>query len=287
MSELGSVIPRRRLGIQLKELREAHGRTLDEVATELLISTSKLSRLENAQGLPQKRDIRDLARYYRVGTADAEQMMRWADESRRRQWWQKFDVGRDTDGDYMDYEAAASEIHGYAARLVPSMLQTAEYARALIVATDPEAVEGHVIEERVTIRMNRQEIWKRAKDAAMIDLVVDESAFYRKVGDAAVMRTQLQHVADVATKEPQINVRLLEFAAGPHWAAQVGTFTVFKFPDGLPRDVAKADAADKYSDDPKTTGQFLDRFDALSHIALSPEESIERILKIAERQFPR
>jgi len=286
MPEAGSVIPRRRLAAHLRGLRERSGSTLDEVARELLISTSKLSRLENAQGLPQKRDVRDLGRHYRASSAELEQMMRWADDSRRRQWWQAFNVPADTDGDYMDYEAAAAEIHGFSGRLVPTMLQTPDYVREQIIATTPEPLDEGALAERVTIRINRQEIWKRAQDAALLDIVLDESALFRQVGGPALMRTQLEYMADVAVKEQRVNLRVLEFSSGPHWASQAGSFTVFKFPGGVPDDVANSDASDKYFDDRRTTGRFLDWFDVLCDRALSPEESVDHILRIADQQFP-
>jgi transcriptional regulator with XRE-family HTH domain len=285
MPEAGSVIPRRRLAAQLRRLREESGSTLEEVARELLISTSKLSRLENAQGLPQVRDVRDLARHYGVAQADLDLMMRWAEESRRRQWWQVFNVPADTDGDYLDYEGAASEIHGYSERLVPSMLQLPEYVRAQIVAMTPEEIGEDVLVERVEIRMKRQNVWRDAESATLIDIVVDESALLRQVGAAAVMRAQLQHISTTATTDRRIKIRVLQFASGPHWASQGGTFTVFKFPGGVP-DVVNSDTPDKYFDDHRTTGRFLDRFDALCDRALSPEDSIDYIRRIATDKFP-
>lgn len=286
MADQGGAIQRRLLAAQLRKLREEREYTLEQVANELLISTSKLSRLENANGLPQKRDVRDLARYYRAGKQLSDTMLAWVDESRRRPWWQKFVVGKDTDGDYMEYESAASEIHGYSARLIPSLLQAESYMRAQIASANPEPLDDTVMNERVAIRLGRQAEWGQS-DSTMLDIVIDEVALYRQVGDANVMREQLIHLAEVADKEPRVSVRIIRFEEGPHWASQDGTFTVFKFPDGVPTDVAKSESSDRYLDDPKVTSRFLDRFDVLCDVALSPEESPDYVVSVADTRFPR
>src|SRR5262245_20864289 len=88
----GPVLARKRLAQALRDLRVQRRYTLDHVAGELLISVSKLSRLENAQGLPQLRDVRDLAAFYGLdGTADGESLMRWARDGRQKGWWTDYE----------------------------------------------------------------------------------------------------------------------------------------------------------------------------------------------------
>src|SRR6187200_144985 len=111
-SPQGPLLPRRRLGAELRRLRG--DRTLDEVAAETLISTSKLSRLENGQGAPQPRDIRDLIHYYGADSVTAERIRRWAADGRRQAWWKEYsDVLRETADVLFDYESGASVIRIY------------------------------------------------------------------------------------------------------------------------------------------------------------------------------
>ena len=129
----GPIGPRRNIALTLKQLREESGQTLTDVAGELMISTSKLSRLENAQGQPQRRDIRDLIRYYGIEeTPLADQLWQWVAAAERPGWWTDYDDemlgGLDA---HLAYEADATVERVYTLPFVPALLQTAEYARAI------------------------------------------------------------------------------------------------------------------------------------------------------------
>ena len=117
-SSEGPLLHRRRLGVELRQLRG--DRSLEEVAAATLISTSKLSRLENGQGVPQPRDIRDLVAYYELDAQSADRLRRWAKAGRSQAWWREYSGalpgGLDT---YIDYESGASTIRSFAATRCP------------------------------------------------------------------------------------------------------------------------------------------------------------------------
>lgn len=284
MPDRGGVIPRRLLGAELRKLREDAGYKLEDLARELLISTSKLSRLENAQGLPQLRDIRDLIRFYRIGeTVQESSLLHWTEQSRRAPWWKKISAPVPAaTAEYLAFESAASEIHGYAAHFVPSLLQLPDYARELIRAiNDPEP---HELEPLVALRLSRQEIITRKNDRAHLDIVIDESALLRRTGSDDIMHAQLKKLATIAEQELNVTLRVLELHSGPQWAAFRGTFSVFRFPNGMHPDVANPEDVDKYLDDSEQAHDFLDRFDALCDKAADPDHSVTILRRLA-RQY--
>lgn len=285
MTDEGGVIPRKLLGHELRRLRENKRQTLEEVANTLLISTSKLSRLENGQGLPQLRDVRDLQRHFGiVGTPLAEQLESWVSESRAKPWWQEITSISDLHGQYYSFESAAAEIHAFAARWIPSLVQNGSYSRNLIEAVYTPVPSN--VDEHVEVRLRRQAIWQRPDRPAKIDIVVDESALFRQVGSPQVMACQLRHAAQLARERPAtVTLRILKLSRGPHWASREGTFTVFSFRDRVHPDIAYPDYSDKYSSDADSVHRYLDRFDALADISLSPEESVEHLLRVARDRF--
>src|SRR6185312_11284440 len=118
----GPLLPRRRLGVELRRLRGQ--RTLDEVADATLISTSKLSRLENGQGVPHPRDIRDLVSYYDLDAQTADRLRRWANAGRSQAWWREYSGALTANLDtYLDYESGAATIRNFGLAIVPPLLQ--------------------------------------------------------------------------------------------------------------------------------------------------------------------
>jgi transcriptional regulator with XRE-family HTH domain len=138
------LLPRRRLGAELKKLREKARLRLDDVATQLMISSSKLSRLENGQGIPQQRDVRDLINFYKVaGTPLAERLMRWTREGRRQGWWKDYpDVVDELLDAYLAMESEASVMRSFAPTVLPGLLQTETYARAAQGSKTPSLGQG-------------------------------------------------------------------------------------------------------------------------------------------------
>ncbi|MFD2397586.1 Scr1 family TA system antitoxin-like transcriptional regulator [Prauserella oleivorans] len=162
MADPGPVVPRRRIAEELRRLRSEAGRTLEEVADALLISTSKLSRLENAQGRPQLRDIRDLARYYGIeGTQVAGRLERWTKAAQSQGWWTDYSANIPEDlGAHVAYETEASVARVYTIPVLPVLLQTPDYARAYYHSTETWRTSDD-IDRLVELRTRRQEALKQ------------------------------------------------------------------------------------------------------------------------------
>jgi transcriptional regulator with XRE-family HTH domain len=279
---LGPAIPRRRFGAELRRLRTEQGKLLGQVAKELMISTSKLSRLEKGHGAPQDRDVRDLLEYYQLtGTELGDRMWRWALEGRETPWWHEAPEPVPPAIDqYLQYETAASLIRGYAT-FVPSLLQTAGYAQALVTAmdtVDPEEVASHV-----DLRIRRQSAISRDEYPVSLDTILDESVFHRMVGTAATMREQLISLAN-ASELPTVSLRVFPFAAGPHPALREGAFSVFEFRRNIDQDVVyiESEVADSYIDQPEQVERYRRLLDGLSARSLDPTASAGFIRRMSD-----
>ncbi|MCA1820808.1 MAG: helix-turn-helix domain-containing protein, partial [Pseudonocardia sp.] len=240
----GPVVPRRRLGAELRALREQAGLTIEEVAKELECSVSKISRLETGQGIPKGRDIRDLLD--RFGVTDQvrrDQMMRWVREGQRQGWWHDFSDVLAPDPDdpllpgnfsrYVALEQDASEVRSFESMLVHGLLQTADYARVVLSTlstADPAATD-----RLVELRMRRQERLYVGEDPLKIHLVIDEAVLHRLVGGEQVWRAQLKRLVTDAQR-PNITLQVLPFAVGAH-LAMTGPFVVLAFPDSDDNDL--------------------------------------------------
>jgi transcriptional regulator with XRE-family HTH domain len=212
----GPLGPRRGIAAALKQLREGHGKLLNEVSEELMISTSKLSRLENAQGRPLPRDIRDLIRYYQIeGTAQADQLERWVAAAQRPGWWTDFDdeVTEGLDA-HLAYEADAAVERVYTLPFVPGLLQTPDYARA--VFRDMERRSEMEIRQLLEVRVRRQEALHSREGLAPLKLiaVTHESTLRQMVGSPSIMREQLDELVE-RSAVPNVSLRVLPFTAKP------------------------------------------------------------------------
>jgi len=227
----GPIGPRRNIAATLKQLRERDQKLLTDVADDLLISTSKLSRLENAQGKPQLRDIRDLIRYYGIeGTPQAEQLRRWVDAAERPGWWTDYDDevvgGLDA---HLAYEADAAVERVYTLPFLPALLHTAEYARALIQHIEPRSADyarasfedtaprsADNVQEQVALRMERQKVLSHRDglDPLRLVAVVHESALRQSVGSPEILRDQLDALIE-RSKAPNVSLHVLPFSASP------------------------------------------------------------------------
>jgi transcriptional regulator with XRE-family HTH domain len=220
-------VRRRLLGQQLRALREGAGVTLAEAAEAIRGSTSKISRLETGQSPFRQRDVADLLTRY--GVTDVEERDTVLSAARQASvpgWWRAYgDTLPAWLATYVDLEDAAQLIRTYELQLVPGVLQTEGYARAVIsrgLASSPP----EVIEERVRLRMSRQQLLTR-EGAPDLWVVIDEAVLRRAVGGPDVMRAQIEHLIDTA-KTPNVTVQLLPFSAGLH-SADGGAFTLLRF----------------------------------------------------------
>lgn len=266
-------VRRRRLGLELRRLREAAGITIEVVAERLECSSSKISRIETGHTGATPRDVRDMVAVYGVTGAAAEDLVQVAREARQKGWWHLY--GTVLTGAYVGLEAAASTIGQYEAQVVPGLLQVPEYARTMICKARPDITESEV-ERRVRVRMARQSLVTQ-DDPIQLSVVLDEAVFHRLVGGLAVMRRQLDHLMMVSGRS-NVTLQVLPFAVGAH-AGMDGSFAILGYDDPADPDVVFAENA--------AGGLFLEKeeelrryhviFDQLRASALPPDQSAEFI----------
>jgi transcriptional regulator with XRE-family HTH domain len=280
----GPLLHRRRLGGELRRLRD--GRTLEEVADATLISTSKLSRMENGQGVPQPRDIRDLINYYEVDNATAERLRRWANAGRRQAWWKEYsDVLTQPLDAYLDFESGASTIRAYAATVIPGLLQTADYGRHLLSGIPPAKTEEHV-QRLLEMRERRQELLHNGAESTRLITVIDEAVLHRRVGSDAIMRAQLDQL-HALSRLRNISIQILPFSAGVH-AGVMGMFTVFQFADDIDRDIVSIEthSGDRYLEEQSSVLEYLRMFDSVSNKALDHDDSRAMLTTLLNSHTP-
>ena len=195
----GSATVRRMLvGAHLRRLREERGITRAQAGYTIRASESKMSRLELGRVAFKERDVSDLLVFY--GVNDPEQrdaVLALVEEANRPGWWRQYeDVMPGWFQNYVGLEEAATALRTYETHFVPGLLQTPDYARAVLASTVPP-LAGFDLERAVTLRMTRQQVLSRP-DPLRVWAVVDEGALRREVGDPQVHRAQLHHLLELA-----------------------------------------------------------------------------------------
>jgi transcriptional regulator with XRE-family HTH domain len=273
----------RRLRYELRRLREDAGLTYSEVAHRMEWSPSKLSRIETGQSRVNTGDVADLLEVYAVSdTATREALVQLAREARRRGWWTRYTDVLGT-GAYVGLEAEASVIHTYESQFVPGLLQTEDYARAVIsggqVRPDPDTVE-----RRVAARMARHELLTRP-DPPEIWAVLDETVIRRPVGGPEVMRGQLHHLVEVGERpNTTVTLQVLPLSTGAH-PGMNGPFVVLSFQNPKDPPVVHLETATDglYLEEPPDIERYTLRFSHLVARALGPNESRAMIADLAAR----
>ncbi len=216
----GPLGPRRSIAAALRQLREDRGKLLNEVADGMMISTSKLSRLENAQGKPQPRDIRDAIQYYKIeGTPLAGNLRRWVASAQRQGWWTDFDdevlggflggLGLDA---HLGYEADAAVERIYTLPFVPALLQTTDYAKAIF--RDMEHRSEDKISQLLDVRARRQRALtsREGMDPLKLVAVTHESSLRQAVGSPQILQDQLDALIE-RSEASNISLHVLPFEA--------------------------------------------------------------------------
>jgi transcriptional regulator with XRE-family HTH domain len=272
MSRPSPTVRRRRIAAELKRLREERGLTLDHAARELGVARSTMSRIENAQVSVRPGDVRALLELYGVQPGDVASLVQVARDARQRGWWQAYsDVLPGWFEMYVGLEQAASEIFTFEVSLVPGLLQTADYARAVIEAELPDASPTEV-GRRTELRMKRQHDQARPQ----LWVVLDETVIRRVVGGPQTMRAQLERLVDEA-EAPGMTLQIVPFGAGAH-ASMIGSFSILAFPDPVDPPVVylESRAGSLYVEGGDT--QTYNRvFRSLQTAALSAKASTEMI----------
>ena len=270
-------VRRRRLGIELRRLREDAGLTIDQVAGALECSDSKISRIETGQVSATPRDVRDMLHLYGVAGQRQDALLQSAREARQRDWWQAYSDTLIVP--LVGMEAAAASIRIYETLLVPGLFQTREYADTVIRTVRPD-LRPEEVERWVEFRLARQSLLARDPPPAL-SAVLDEAMLRRPVGGPAVMRDQLHHLARVATL-PTVTLQVLAFSAGHH-PGMSGAFTIFSFPEPADPDVVYLEhtKSDLYLESEEEIRRYAAAFDQLRTMALAPEDSIALVASLA------
>ncbi|MDI9886878.1 helix-turn-helix transcriptional regulator [Streptomyces sp. HNM0645] len=279
-SNVNPTVRRRRLGQELRRLRELRGMTAEEVADRLLVSQSKISRLENGRRSISQRDVRDLCGVYEVEDHRVvDSLMQMAKDSRQQGWWHAFgDIPYSV---YIGLETDAASLRVYEPQIVPGLLQTREYAEALITGALPETPSSDV-EKRVQVRVRRQE--RIASDESPLRLwaVVDEAALRRVVGNKEMMREQLEHLVE-QSQLPHVTVQVLPFSMGAH-PGITGHYAILEFPDASDSSVVYIEGvtSDLYLEKANDVHKYTVMYEHLRAQALNVEQTREFIEDIAK-----
>jgi transcriptional regulator with XRE-family HTH domain len=270
-------VRRRRLGIELRRLREDAGLTIDQVAGALECSDSKISRIETGQVGATPRDVRDMLQLYGVAEERRDALLRSAREARQRDWWQAYSDTLIVP--LVGMEAVASSIRIYETLLVPGLFQTRQYAGTVIRSVRPD-LRPEEVDRWVEFRMARQSLLARDRPPAL-SAVLDEALLRRPVGGPQAMAEQLRHLARVAAL-PTVTLQVLPFAAGHH-AGMSGAFTVFSFPEPDDPDVVYLEhtKSDLYLESEEEIRRYASAFDQLRAMALPPEDSVAFLADLA------
>ncbi|TLQ45354.1 helix-turn-helix domain-containing protein [Streptomyces marianii] len=279
-SNVNPTVRRRRLGQELRRLRELKGMTAEEVADRLLVSQSKISRLENGRRSISQRDVRDLCGVYEVEDHRVvDSLMQMAKDSRQQGWWHAFgDIPYSV---YIGLETDAASLRVYEPQIVPGLLQTREYAEALITGALPETPSSDV-EKRVQVRVRRQE--RIASDESPLRLwaVVDEAALRRVVGNKEMMREQLEYLVE-QSQLPHVTVQVLPFSMGAH-PGITGHYAILEFPDASDSSVVYIEGvtSDLYLEKANDVHKYTVMYEHLRAQALNVEQTREFIEDIAK-----
>jgi transcriptional regulator with XRE-family HTH domain len=259
---------RRELGALLKALRTEKGWTVDQVAEQLEFSASKVSRLETGHRGASARDIRDLCDLFGVHDQRRQQLLDLAAAGKQQAWWQARNISYSR---YVGLEAAATVISDFGLGVVPGLLQTADYARAVLRSTRP-GLDENAIEERLASRLERQRLLA-SDDPPVFETVIDEGVLHRVAGSTRVMRAQLDRLIEVS-ELPRFDIRLLPYAAGL-MPSSINKFILLTFPEAVKPEIVFIEhlAGDLYLEGPEDVAAYQETFSLMREMAASPDRT--------------
>jgi transcriptional regulator with XRE-family HTH domain len=265
-------VQRRRLRMELRRARDSANLKQADVAKAMDWSPSKLIRIENGQVGISTNDLKALLGHYGVKEKRrVDSLLELSRASRGQSWYDPYnDMLTAGFREYLAYETAATTIRQYEPLLVTGLLQTEEYARAILHAFGV----GEEGEEKLwAVRQHRQELHDR-DDPPELLIILDEAAIRRWVGGPGVMRKQLERLKEAAGQR-HVTIQILPFTLGPH-PGLAGPFIVLQFDDPFLDDIVFLESAGDATirDDTEVTARYLDRFADLEDLALTPEQSL-------------
>lgn len=273
-------VQRRRLRTELRKARDATGLKQADVAMAMDWSLSKLIRIESGQVSISTNDLRALLEHYKIkDRSRVSSLLELAKSSRGGSFYDQYAVNlKPGFRDYLAFEASASVIRQYDPVLVSGLLQTEEYARAILEHT--YGVDGPDTDKLWAVRQHRQEVHDR-DDPPEMRFVIDEATVRRQVGrDGKTMLRQVERLLEFAALE-HVTIQVVPFKAGAH-PGMAGSFITLEFSEPELDDVAGLETVEDFQlrDDTETLARYLDRYQKLEEMALSPEESVGFLEKL-------
>jgi transcriptional regulator with XRE-family HTH domain len=280
VAEVSPTVRQRELGIRLRELRNGRGLTVEEVAEKLLCSATKISRAETGARRPSLRDVRDLCALYNVSTEETVELMELAREARQQGWWAQYtDLGI---SQCIGLEQEATAITCFGMYSVPALLQTEDYATAIIEAIAP-SIDPEILRQRVEARMRRQRLLDQP-NPPRYRVLLDEAALHRQVGGAAVMNAQRGKLLQFVHDE-KATVQVIPFGVGAYHAMD-SNFTFLEFGESLLPGVVYVEGLETqlYLEKPAELARYAESLEYLRDTALTPRDSAKFIAKIRDER---
>jgi transcriptional regulator with XRE-family HTH domain len=278
---LGPTVRRRRLGAELRRLREAHSLKLEEVAEQLGLAPSTLSRIETGKAPTKSAYLTAMLGMYGVDDPGARKVLvDMAREGHRKGWWSIYDDVLPSGFDiYVGLEAEACGLRSYETDVVHGLLQTTDYALAVLRELRPRDSDEQ-IRRVVDLRMQRQRLLDQDPPLDLW-LILDEGAIRRNIGGTAVMRPQLEHLIQ-ASRWSNVTLQVLAFGSGAH-AGLTGPFSILEFPERSDEDVAYTESVGGmiYMEKDREVRLCAEAFDRMRATALSPAASVELIQHVS------
>jgi len=273
---------RRRLRNELRAARQDKGLTQEQVATAMEWSLSKMNRIEKAKTGISANDLKALLPLYEItNKARTEELLALARAARQTPWWRGYsDFAPSSLLELIDYENAASAISHFEPMFVPGILQTEEYALAVLRAAYGEGSPAEAVPALVDLRTRRRHLLT-SEGAPRFSFILDESVIRRLVDSPSVMRNQLMQLVTLADL-PNVTIRLVPFTAGLHPGMR-GPFKVIEFDDEPDEDIAflEGPRGDFISDDPEEAKNYLATFHRVAQVALGSSDSVDLLRKAA------
>ncbi|WP_189454612.1 helix-turn-helix domain-containing protein [Streptomyces abikoensis] len=271
----------RRLAAELRRLRAGADLTREDVTEQTGINTATLYRIETARVRPQRRTLVALLDLYGVREPQRDEVLALSQGASAQGWLRPYHSELPEEYTaYISFEAEARAVRNYESLFVPGLLQTEDYARAVIKGVLPMA-SAREIEQRVQARVERQAVLVK-NDPLHLWAIMDEAALRRMVGGRDVMHKQLQHLT-AATREPHMTLQVIPFGAGAH-AGMPGSFVLMSFPEAEDPEIVYIDsmAGDLFLEAEADIRRYGAIFDNLRAVALSPDETSNLIAALAK-----
>jgi len=288
-------VRRRLVGSALRRYRENVGYALEDAARVLECDRSKISRIETGQRGIRPKELRELLTEYGVPESDQAALLAIVSRGGQRGWWHPY--AGSFSAAYLDFvimESVASEIMSYEAQLVPGLLQTEDYARAIAAAEPGYTTSGQREDAIAAMAARRQGVLTGSSGSSgasgasgasgrRLWVVLGEGALHQAVGGPGVLAGQLGHLVQLAEDSPDLTIQVLPFTAGAHAAAGSGSLAILRFPDAPSLGVVYLEALSGgvYLEGQADVARYTRAFALLSASALSAQDSLRLLVRRA------